>query len=254
MTKNLVVIEHLMTLRSYSQYQIIAKNISQMSTSITRYLLKNIKTVKLSPYIKQYSLENVYKKYFPLGNAKSPDVFKKELRKLYIGNKNSIDISELLTNATTILEDTKIFMFVGRMVEEKGLTTLIDLIKEDNSGSLFIIASKGDDTNSYHQDITQLIKEDKNIIFLDNNEKQNQLKLFFMAISDVALVPSHAETFGLSAAEASLMGMYVLYSKVGGLPESVSKYSGPVEGYEVRQWQNAINEVVNETLDVNEIV
>ena len=166
----------------------------------------------------------------------------------------SIDKNGRFSNLPTLSENAKVFMFVGRMVEEKGLPILIDLIKEDTSDSLFVIASKGNESNPYHQQISQLVNDGRKAVFLDNDEKQNEMRLFFMGMSDFALIPSTAETFGLTAAEASLMGMYVLYSNVGGLPDSVTKFSLPVVSNDFKSWQSAVNKAMSDSFEVDNIV
>ncbi|MDQ3023988.1 MAG: N-acetyl-alpha-D-glucosaminyl L-malate synthase BshA [bacterium] len=89
------------------------------------------------------------------------------------------------------------------------------------------------------------------VSFLGNREEVACL----LAASDVALVPSESESFGLSALEAMACGCAVVTSDIGGLPELVRE---GVDGYlcpvgDVDAMAGRVNDLLKDTARLEEI-
>lgn len=124
------------------------------------------------------------------------------------------------------------FLFVGRLVEAKGIFTLLQSFrnlvekKQIPSNIKLLIAggtkSSIDITKFYPNDpkLRQEIKglEDR-IKFLGPRNEKELAVLFKNAIATI--VPSYYESFGMVAAEAQASGCPVIASKVGGLKDIV---------------------------------
>ncbi|MBW9222658.1 glycosyltransferase family 4 protein [Methanothermococcus sp. SCGC AD-155-C09] len=121
----------------------------------------------------------------------------------------------------------KMILFVGRLVYQKGVEYLIravpDIIK-NHPNSKVVIAGSGD-MRGYLEDLAfQLGCRDK-IIFLGFISGQMLKKLY--KSSDLTVIPSIYEPFGIVALEAMAAGSPVVASAVGGLKEIIHhEYNG----------------------------
>ncbi|MBW9221332.1 glycosyltransferase family 4 protein [Methanothermococcus sp. SCGC AD-155-M21] len=121
----------------------------------------------------------------------------------------------------------KMILFVGRLVYQKGVEYLIravpDIIK-NHPNSKVVIAGSGD-MRGYLEDLAfQLGCRDK-IIFLGFISGQMLKKLY--KSSDLTVIPSIYEPFGIVALEAMASGSPVIASAVGGLKEIIHhEYNG----------------------------
>ncbi len=155
-------------------------------------------------------------------------------------------------------------LFMGRLVPEKGITTLIDAARitlEKHPECIFIIAGKGPLLSEYKKEVSRLGLE-RSILFigfLNEAEKAAMLEL-----ADMLVVPSLYEPFGMVVLEGMAAGKPVIAAKTGGMisiiehertgvffsPGNVSDLSerinGLLENQELRTTLgvNAINEVI----------
>jgi L-malate glycosyltransferase len=98
---------------------------------------------------------------------------------------------------------------------------IFDAIQKEIPSKLMMIG-EGPEREKAEQLCTHLNIEDK-VIFLGNTNEVNKILCF----SDLFLLPSQTESFGLSALEAMASGVPVVSSNTGGLPEvNINKVSG----------------------------
>ncbi|WP_053073723.1 glycosyltransferase family 4 protein [Bacillus sp. LL01] len=108
-------------------------------------------------------------------------------------------------------------LFLGRMVPEKGITTLIEAarkILEKHPECLFVIGGKGPFLSEYKAKVLNLGLEE-NILFigfLNEVEKATMLQQ-----CDILVVPSLYEPFGIVAIEGMAAGKPVIAAMTGGL-------------------------------------
>lgn len=108
-------------------------------------------------------------------------------------------------------------LFMGRIVPEKGITTLIDAARttlKSDPECLFVIAGKGPWLSDYKREISRLGLE-KNILligFLNEVEKATMLDL-----ADLLVVPSLYEPFGIVVLEGMAAGKPVIAARTGGM-------------------------------------
>jgi glycosyltransferase involved in cell wall biosynthesis len=117
--------------------------------------------------------------------------------------------------------DERTILFVGRLVKEKGVSTLLEAIKDLSSqGSQVNLRIVGDGPMR-----EQLAREalglglDGNVRFTGFVDSHTLVSLY--RSSDVCVVPSLHEPFGLVALEAMAAGTPAVVSDVGGLSEIV---------------------------------
>lgn len=118
-----------------------------------------------------------------------------------------------------------IFLFVGNVIKQKGVEELLQAFqmlktKVRQPVALVMIGSRRDE--NFVQSLQPFISED--VRFVDPL-KQSELVKWFQA-SDVFVLPSHLEGFGLVALEALATGTPVIASEVGGLVSLLGEGAG----------------------------
>jgi glycosyltransferase involved in cell wall biosynthesis len=117
-------------------------------------------------------------------------------------------------------EGGMLVVYVGRVVQEKGVESLIEafgrIAQKQTNVTLLVV---GDATDKYKQKINSLIAEwnlhKSQVRYVDNSTTPEH----YFAAADVAIVPSIAEeSFGLTAVEAMACGNLTLVSDAGELP------------------------------------
>ena len=118
--------------------------------------------------------------------------------------------------------ENKIILFVGRLEKLKGIDILIKVMSiiETSNTQLFIIGGEGNSPEVKRlKDLAVKLNVRENILFL-GSIPQDEL-VYYYGSSDICVLPSYYESFGLAALEASACGKPVVASKVGGLPSIV---------------------------------
>jgi glycosyltransferase involved in cell wall biosynthesis len=117
-------------------------------------------------------------------------------------------------------------VFALRWHEPKyGLEYLVNaasIVGKKRTNVLFIIGSDGSLRN-YHKQLTIRLGIEEKVVF--TGEIPNSETPYYYAMSDMVVVPSVQEAFGLVVSEAMACGKPVIGTKVGGIPDQI------VEGY-----------------------
>ena len=135
-----------------------------------------------------------------------------------------------LRHKLNIPPDSKVLIFIGRIVQEKGIKELIEAfeIASTNDLTLLIIGSAnfGASTNTpYEREVQSLIKNSKKRIVFTGFVHQSELYKFYN-IADLAVMPSlFNDPAPLVCIEAQAAGVPLIATKVGGLPEYVCEGS-----------------------------
>lgn len=124
-----------------------------------------------------------------------------------------------------IAKDDIVVAIVGRMVYDKGITYIIDAIKEINNKKLKFLfigdEPSGDNLLKQHEDETF----DKRVFLLGKQKKETVLSI--LKESDVFLFATLHENLSNALLEASTMGLAIIATNVGGNPEVITdKYNG----------------------------
>jgi 1,4-alpha-glucan branching enzyme len=115
----------------------------------------------------------------------------------------------------------KIVYFIGRLVPEKGVQTLIEAVPkiiEQYPMAKVVISGKG----PYQEHLRWMVKDKKiehKVYFTGYADDQTRNMLF--ASSDIAVFPSLYEPFGIVALEAMATRVPVIVSETGGLAEVI---------------------------------
>lgn len=150
-------------------------------------------------------------------------VIKKELTQLSIHNQ------KLLKQKYGIKKDDIVFTFIGRFTDDKGIDKLLEALRllQDTSKVKCLIVGKNwlhsESEDNYTKKLTQIYqklpeKTKENIVFTGYIDHKDINEIY--SITDCLVIPSqYEEVFGVVALEAMTMGVPVIASNSGGLPE-----------------------------------
>ena len=120
-----------------------------------------------------------------------------------------------------IKKGEKIITFVGTLRPVKGLKYLIqamNIISKQDTGIKLMLVGDGEERLALQELVKELDLEDR-VTFV--GKVLNEEIPGYMIASDVFVLPSLSESFGIVNLEAMACGLPIVASKVGGLPEIV---------------------------------
>jgi L-malate glycosyltransferase len=114
--------------------------------------------------------------------------------------------------------DEKLILHISNFRPVKRVSDVVKIFNaiQQKTNSRLLLAGSGPEKPLVKELVTQLGLQDK-VCFLGTGESIVDL----MSISDLFVLPSETESFGLAALEAMSCGIPVIASKVGGLPELI---------------------------------
>jgi glycosyltransferase involved in cell wall biosynthesis len=161
------------------------------------------------------------------------NVTKKPLQVIANGNVNGIDLEYFNSDAVTereclnlkaqlkITNSDFVFIFVGRLVADKGINELVAafniLSKENANYKLLLVGPFEEDLDPLHQDTLDLIKSNKSIIFLGFQKDIRP----YLSISNVFVFPSYREGFPNVILQAGAMNLPCIVTDICGSNEII---------------------------------
>lgn len=160
-------------------------------------------------YAKESLLKNYKEKVVVIPNGVNPEEFNIEYPKSYCRDILGLPF------------DKKIILYVGGLVQRKGLNVVIksmpEIVKSISNVELIIVGE-----GSMREALTKLardLKVSKYVKFVGLVE--NSEKVLYFKSADVFVLPSLYEVFGIVNLEAMACGIPIIASNVGGIPEVV---------------------------------
>lgn len=129
-----------------------------------------------------------------------------------------------------ISKDKKIILFLGRINKKKGLDLLVEsfsLLSKDHED--LILAIVGPDSDGYKNDICKMIKNynlEKKVLFTGLLEGVDKITAFID--SEMFVLSSYSENFGVSVVEAMSCGAPVVISNKVGIYKDVEEYDAGI--------------------------
>lgn len=175
---------------------------------------------------------------YPEGNGVKNDLIKyqitqKSLKVLANGNINGIDTTFFnpmqfsyveitnLKNELEIQNDDFVFIFVGRLVKDKGINELINAFSKIKSSNVKLVL-----VGEYEHDLDPLFEETINEIEKNPNiisvGFQSDVRPYF-AISNCLVFPSYREGFPNVVMQAGAMGLPSIVSDINGCNEIIEE-------------------------------
>ncbi|MEH7512318.1 glycosyltransferase family 4 protein [Gottfriedia acidiceleris] len=186
-------------------------------------------------FIDFYNSSNKYKRNFIKRILESSNVvlaltelWKEKLLKEFNCNikvlPNYIDLLQFDGKDTSIKKNKiKQIVFMGKVSESKGIYDVIEVIKITKLKKIkckFKIAGNGtpNDLKKFNDAIIKNRLEDY-IEYVGWVSSEDKIKL--LSSSDIFILPSHFEAFGIVFLEAMYFGLPIISTNVGGIPEVV---------------------------------
>lgn len=165
----------------------------------------------------------------------SYNITRKPLKVLANGNVNGVNTSyfnpalfldeenKSLKNKLDIIEDDFVFIFVGRIVSEKGINELVaafeKLSTENKKVKLLLVGPLEEKLDPLQEKTTLIIKHNKQIISVGF---QNDVRPYF-AIANALAFPSYREGFPNVVMQAGAMGLPSIVTDINGCNEIVEE-------------------------------
>lgn len=176
--------------------------------------------IVLSDGVKKYFKETYNRDtYFIPNGVTQPDVLNSKI----IGSKYNLNKDDY-------------FLFLGRIVPEKGIHYLIDAYNEIKTDKKLVIAGGASDTDSYYDELKRKATNNENIIFTGFVQGQELKELYSNAY--VYVLPSDLEGMPLSLLEAMSYGNCCLTS-------DIEECSGVMEDCGVTFKQSSVEDLAN---------
>ena len=171
----------------------------------------------------------------PEGNGVKDDLIKNKITKkplnvLGYGNVRGVDMeyydrTPKVAEIAESLRDVSLFtfVFVGRIVRDKGINELIvafeHLIKEQHGIRLLLVGQFEDDFDPISSEVRRCINQNEAIIVV--GPKFGQELLAYYAASDCFVFPSYREGFPNTVLEAGAMGLPCIVTDINGSREII---------------------------------
>lgn len=145
----------------------------------------------------------------------------KKIRVIYNGVDSSKFRHRQKSELSQMMQGKKVALFLGRLTEQKGPVQFLHAAKkvlEKNQNVLFFIAGTGE-MLPLLINMTLEMGLSEQVRFLGYLPDEEQKRIY--AISDVYVMPSTSEPFGITALEAMASGVPIIVSKTSGVSEVV---------------------------------
>lgn len=155
-------------------------------------------------------------------------ITRKPLKVILNGSGNGVDISyfdpeneEIKAAAETIHKPGINFVFVGRLVSDKGVNELVEafdrLSRENEDTVLHLVGPREANLDPISEKTTAIIASNNRII---EHGRQSDVRPY-LAASDVFILPSYREGFPNVVLEAGAMGLPCIVSDVNGATDAI---------------------------------
>ena len=133
----------------------------------------------------------------------------------------SLEDKETLRNQLNISKDDLVFIFIGRIVSEKGINELIDAFVKLNiqnvNTKLLLVGPFEEDLDPITSENFELINTHKSIITVGYQEDVRP----YLAISDILTFPSYREGFPNVVMQAGAMNLPSIVTNINGCNEII---------------------------------
>ena len=136
--------------------------------------------------------------------------------------KNLPQFAADLRRGHGLSEATKLILFVGRKLEYKGLTTLVEAFKQLSAAEDVALLLAGPSSPWFDTYYAQLSDRDRGRL-IDLGLVGEQAKVNLLHLADVLVLPSRFEAFGIVFLEAWACGTPVIGAATGAIPSVIGE-------------------------------
>ena len=165
-----------------------------------------------------------------MDDLKNNGITRKPMRVLGYGNIKGVDMQlysrrpEVMEMASRFIrQEVFTFLFVGRLVGDKGINELVSafnrLNQQNRQTRLLLVGWFEDDLDPLSEVTQQAIRNNPHIEYV--GEKQNDELLAYYAAADCFVMPSYREGFPNTVLEAGAMGLPCVVTDINGSREII---------------------------------
>lgn len=147
------------------------------------------------------------------------------------------------------LDKDEYILFLGRLVPEKGIKYLIEAFKQVDTEKKLVIAGGSSDTSEFENEMKEIAKEDKRILFTGFVQGQELEELYSNAY--VYALPSDLEGMPLSLLEAMSYGNCCLVSDIPECAEVVEDKALIFKKADVKDLQSKLHDACDHSEKVD---
>ena len=147
------------------------------------------------------------------------------------------------------LDKDEYILFLGRLVPEKGIKYLIEAFKQVDTEKKLVIAGGSSDTSEFENEMKEIAKEDKRILFTGFVQGQELEELYSNAY--VYVLPSDLEGMPLSLLEAMSYGNCCLISDIPECAEVVEDKALIFKKADVKDLQSKLQDACDHSEKVD---
>ena len=147
------------------------------------------------------------------------------------------------------LDKDEYILFLGRLVPEKGIKYLIEAFKQVDTEKKLVIAGGSSDTSEFENEMKEITKEDKRILFTGFVQGQELEELYSNAY--VYALPSDLEGMPLSLLEAMSYGNCCLVSDIPECAEVVEDKALIFKKADVKDLQSKLQDACDHSEKVD---
>lgn len=156
-------------------------------------------------------------------------------------NKPKLCVPNIIKKKYKLEKDSYI-LFLGRIVPEKGIHYLVEAFNNIVTDKKLVIAGGASDTNSYYQELKNMAKDNKKIIFTGFVQGKELDELYSNAY--IYCLPSDLEGMPLSLLEAMSYGNCCLTSNINECADVIEDVGLTFKKGNVRDLENKLNEIL----------
>ncbi|MDU1891696.1 MAG: glycosyltransferase family 4 protein [Dysgonomonas sp.] len=134
------------------------------------------------------------------------------------GNINGVDLEYFRPTSKTSNSTITRFIFVGRIVRDKGIEELMEAFERLNNAELILVGSFEQELDPLSDNCLRWIKRGKNVTYVGFKEDIRP----FLANADVFVFPSHREGFPNTPLQAGAMGLPTIATNICGCNEIIT--------------------------------
>ena len=157
-------------------------------------------------------------------------------------NKSEMEIeNNKFREELNIPKNVPVIVFVGNIIKRKNVTTILDAKNQLKSDCAVVVVGDGPLLNSLKEKVEA--KKINNVIFTGARSDVDSI----IRNSDILILPSYSESFGLVLIEALACGKPVIGSNVGGIKEIITPDVGLlIDPNDSKDLANAIDSILSD--------
>ena len=168
-------------------------------------------------------------------------------KQIYLRNLSEKEARSIVRSELGFSNNDFIFVFIGRLVNDKGLGELADAIRklenENLEIKLLLIGEIDGEDDALAKDKLNYLMQSKNVKYIG---VQSDIRPFLMA-SDVLVFPSYREGFPNVPIEAGALGLPAIVTNINGSNEIIKEgVNGKIIQAPLDKNGNLVNDITNE--------